>query len=169
MRHKKLKLSTLLFLGIGLTGLKAQTMYMKATNGTQTAYVLSNISKMSFSPGNIIVSKTSGSSDTYALSNMRYMNFTNFGTGISEEARAISEIHLFPNPVIEVLNIQLPSTGNSTTVIEIISLEGRVVYTQSINSNTDVYRINIQSLPNGMYICKLNNGTAIETTKFFKK
>lgn len=55
MRHKRLKLSAVLLLGLGLTGLQAQTMYVKESSGTQTAYTLSNIQKMSFSSGNLTV------------------------------------------------------------------------------------------------------------------
>src|SRR5690554_5092155 len=58
MRHKRLKLSAVLLLGLGLTGLQAQTMYVKESSGTQTAYALSNIQKMSFSSGNLTVTKT---------------------------------------------------------------------------------------------------------------
>ena len=43
MRHKRLKLSALLLLVIGLTGLQAQTMYVKENNGTQTTEQLNLI------------------------------------------------------------------------------------------------------------------------------
>jgi len=42
MKCRKLKLITLLLLGVGLTGLQAQTMYVKENSGTQTAYTLNN-------------------------------------------------------------------------------------------------------------------------------
>lgn len=42
MTHKKLKFSAVLLLGLGLTGLQAQTMYVKESSGTQTAYAVNN-------------------------------------------------------------------------------------------------------------------------------
>ncbi|MEY3451220.1 MAG: hypothetical protein RL711_1046 [Bacteroidota bacterium] len=49
MRQKRLKLSAVFLLGLGLTGLQAQTMYVKEKSGTQTAYTLSSLRKMTFS------------------------------------------------------------------------------------------------------------------------
>jgi len=77
MRHKRLKLSAVLLLVLGLTGLQAQTMYVKESSGTQAAYTLSNIQKMSFSSGNLTVTKTDNSSGVYALSGLQHLSFTN--------------------------------------------------------------------------------------------
>ena len=49
MRPKKVKLSAVLLLGLGLSSIQAQTMYVKKSNGTQTAYPLNSIRKMTFS------------------------------------------------------------------------------------------------------------------------
>jgi len=48
MRHKKLKLSAVLFLGTGLNGLQAQTMYVEEISGTQVACSMNNIQKKKF-------------------------------------------------------------------------------------------------------------------------
>ena len=82
MKHQRLKLSAVLLLGLGLTGLQAQTLYVKESSGTQTAYTLSNIQKMSFSSGNLTVAKTDNSSGVYALSGLKHMNFTSTTTDI---------------------------------------------------------------------------------------
>jgi hypothetical protein len=168
MRHKKLKLSALLLLGLGLTGVHAQTMFVRETSGTQTSYPLNNISKLSFSSGNIIVDKMTGSPDTYTLTSVRYLNFTDL-TGISEAKPEIAGVKIYPNPANEVLNIQSSSTAGSTVVIEVISIEGKILYTHSVNAISDVFQINISNLPEGLYLCKINNGTTIETAKFIKQ
>ena len=84
MRNKRLKLSTLLMLGLGLTGLQAQTMYVREGNGAQTDYALSSIRTMTFSGGNVTIQKTDNSKGTYALSGLRYLNFTDLTTSITE-------------------------------------------------------------------------------------
>lgn len=164
-----MKLCAVLLLVLGLTGLQAQTMYVREISGIQTAYVLTNISKMSFESGNIMVRKTSGNTGTYALANLRYLNFTDLTVGISEMEQATAEVIVFPNPVNDMLNIQLLSTVKTTGVIEILSLEGKVIYKQTINGNANVYQVNISTLPKGMYICRINNGTNIKITKFIKQ
>ena len=58
MKHKRLKLCTILLLVFGLTGLQAQTMYVKTTGGVQTSYALSSIKKLTFSGGNMVDRKS---------------------------------------------------------------------------------------------------------------
>lgn len=91
MRHKRLKLSAVLLLGLGLTGLQAQTMYVKESSGTQTAYTLSNIQKMSFSSGNLTVTKTDNSSGVFALSDLRYLNFSDITTDLQEDLSVFAQ------------------------------------------------------------------------------
>jgi len=170
MRHKKVKLCVLLFLGLGLTGLQAQTMYVRQANGAKTAYTLGNIKKMSFSSGNITVSKTDGNHDVYPLSGLRYLNFTDLTTSnIQLAEKTKSTILLYPNPVVDQLNILLQTTENQAGVIEILSIEGKVVCKELINSQTNVFQVNVSALPKGLYLCKINNGTTLETTKFLKQ
>ena len=102
MKHKRLKLSAVLLLGLGLTGLQAQTMYVKESSGTQTAYTLSNIQKMSFSSGYLTVTKTDNSSGVFALSDLRYLNFSDITTDLQEDLSVKSQqLKVYPNPVGE--------------------------------------------------------------------
>lgn len=169
MIHKKIKLCVVLLLALGLSNLQAQTMYVKEKSGTQTTYSLGSITKMSFSSGNIVVSKNSGSPDTYALSDLQYLNFQDITTGIAEVEKQESTIFLYPNPVVDVLNIRLSKAENKTGLIEIISIEGKVVSSLTINAQANVYQVNITALPKGIYLCKVKNGTILETTKFLKQ
>ena len=57
----------------------------------------------------------------------------------------------------------------SIDVIEIISMEGRIVFSQTVNPYSDVYQINISDLARGIYVCKLSNGLAVETIRFVKQ
>lgn len=169
MKHKKLKLSAILLLGFGLTGLQAQTMYVRQTIGTQTAYTLSNIKKMSFSSGNITINKIAGSPDTYLLSGLRYLNFQDLTTNIAMLGKQEGTMTIYPNPVVDLLNIQLSQSINQSYVIEILSIDGREVYKEIINRQDNVYQINVSLLSQGIYFCKINNGIITETTKFIKQ
>jgi hypothetical protein len=172
MKHKKLKFTALLLLGIGLTGLQAQsTLYVKEQAGTQTPYTLSNIRKLTFFGGNMIVNKTSGSNDSYVLNNIRYVNFTDLTTGISQTNKAESNnIILFPNPVTDQLQLtyETPKAGN--VHIEILDIQGRVVQQQTIISQDGINRtiIPVSQLSMGIYICRIQSNDKIETIKFIK-
>lgn len=170
MKHKKLIIGATLLFGLGLSGLQAQTsMYLEQMNNTQTAFSLSSIRKLSFPTGNITVSKTTGSSDTYALSSLRYLKFGDTETAIATIKNQGDILQLYPNPVVDVLNIQLFLAEGQIGEIEILSIEGKVVYKKVINSTTNVYQVNVSTLPKGIFLCKINNGITTETTKFFKK
>jgi len=169
MKNKKLIVSAMLLLGPGLSGLQAQTMDVKAKTGTQTAYMLSNIRKMSFSLGNITVSKTEGSSDTFTLNDIRYLNFQDVSTSIGAYNKPEASTALFPNPVVDFINIQLSDEQCRAYVIEILSIDGRVVYQEQTNQQGRVYQINVSTLPKGLYICKLYNCISTQTAKFIKQ
>lgn len=170
---KKLILMTSFLLALGLIELQAQAFFVKKISGTQTEYLLSNIKMMSFSSGSIEINKSGGTFNVYDLSGLRYLNFTDLSTGIISmtSKTKVMEVQVYPNPVESVLNIniQFPEIEGQTGIIEILSIEGKVFYTQMINSQSNIYQINASSLPQGLYFCRINNGITIETIKFFKK
>ncbi len=171
MRHKRLKLSAVLLLGFGLVGLNAQLMFVWENDGAKTSYTLFDIKKIDFSSGNIMVATFDGYSSSYVLSDLRSLNF-NEVTSVDQNPlpmQATGRINLFPNPVIDVMNIQSTSTLNSKGVIEIISMEGSVVFSQAIDPTSDVYQVNISGLVKGIYVCRLSNGLAVETIRFAKQ
>ena len=169
MRQKRLKLSGILLLGLGLTGIQAQTMYVKEKSGTQTAYTLSSIRKMTFSGGNATVQKTDNSTGIYSLSGLSYLNFTDLTTGITEPTAQLGQSNLitYPNPVIDMLNIDLTGvTGEGT--ISILTLEGKVIQTQNISGNS-LATFSLSRLSKGIYICRYSSTSEIKTVKIIKQ
>lgn len=169
MRHKKLKLSAVFLLGLGLTSIQAQTLYVKETGGIQTSYVLSNISKMTSSGGNVTVQKTDNSTAVYALSEVRYLNFTDFWESIKEQDMPISNasFRAYPNPVTNVLNIDLTGIANGGT-ISILTIEGKVLQEQK-NDGKNSVTFNFSQLPQGIYLCRYVSRTEIKTIKIIKQ
>jgi hypothetical protein len=169
MRNKRLKLSAALLLGLGLTGLQAQTMYVKESNGTQTAYALSNIKKMSFSSGNFTVTKTDNTNGVYALNNLRYFNFTDLSTNIEEPLSVQKQmLNVYPNPVTNVLNIDLTGTIQEEGTLIIFNFEGKAELNRQV-SNKGVLSLDISHLPKGLYFCRYANVTETRTVKIIKQ
>lgn len=169
MRQKRLKLSAVLLLGLGLTGLQAQTMYVKQSNGTQTAYALSNVRKMTFSAGNVTVQKTDNTTGVYALSGLKYLSFENLTTGINEPQMAAGNtLLIYPNPVTDMLTIDLTGTNNGEGHISILNLEGKVMQKQQ-TEGTGIVSLNLSQLPQGIYLCRYTNGTETKTVKIIKQ
>jgi hypothetical protein len=170
MRHKKLKLCAILLLGVGLTGLQAQTMYIKKSNGSQTAYTVSNVRKMTFASGNVTFQKTDNSTEVFALSGLIYLSFSDFTTGIDKQQIQAGNTTLitYPNPVVDVLNIDLTSTDNQNGSISILSLEGKIIQTEK-TAGKSIVILNLSQLPQGIYICRYNSGTENKTVKIIKQ
>ena len=169
MRHKKLKLSAILLLGLGLTGLQAQIMDVKQSNGALTAYTLSNLRKMTFSAGNANIQKTDNSTGVYALSGLRYLSFKDITTSIEEQAMqpGNSNMLTYPNPVSDELHIDLTGIASEGT-ISILTLDGTVLQTQHSSGNRLV-TINLSQLPPGIYLCRYSSPSEIKTVKIIKQ
>jgi hypothetical protein len=81
-----------------------------------------------------------------------------FNVGI--ETHEMSCAHLYPNPVEDILNITLNDVRN----IEIYDLLGKMMLSET---NPDS-KINVSSLPQGIYIVKIITDNDYHTEKFIK-
>lgn len=167
-----MKLSAMLLLGTGLAGLQAQSsMNVKENSGTQTSYTLTGIRQLTFPIGNMLVTKTDGSTNTYTLSSIRYLNFTNLTTAVSQEVnQANSGSVLFPNPVIDQLQISYESLNAGNVQLEIMDVQGKILYQQTINcqTGTNLAIIPVSQLSVGIYLCRVQSNDKIEINKFIK-
>jgi hypothetical protein len=168
MQDKKMILSIALVLGLGLTTMQAQTMYVRQQSGAQTAYVLSDIQIITFSGGQMHVRQTSSNTTNYALSELRYVNFTDLTTKIRLAETISEKLFLYPNPVVNELNIGLPQITSEQITIEIYSLEGKKLYCHYINQSGGMYSINVEFLNKGVYIIKFQTNNQVSTAKFVK-
>ena len=92
-------------------------------------------------------------------------NFTTLDSPLNINVLTLVQINVFPNPVVEVLNVATPSNNNAKT-IQIIDLSGSVLITQQ--SSEELNAISVKNLANGIYFLKLTFGTEIITKTFVK-
>jgi len=163
MQSKYLKFSLLLFLIIVCFNLNAQTMYVRPIIGTQSSYPVSNIQKLTFSNGNLLLTNLTGANGIFPLSENRYINFTNLNLGSNIQELVKNSFYVYPNPTATILNIVNDDVTQIISHLEIISLEGRVLLKQ-ITSQVDV-----ASLPRGTYFCRINSNEKTQTIKFLKQ
>lgn len=169
MNYKNVKLSIVISFAIGITTLQAQTMYVKQLSGTQATYLLSEVRKMDFNSGKIIISDMNGSSDILTLNNLQSLSFQNTTTLPAALEKQGGRILLYPNPVIDVLNIQLTPNDNQEGIIEILSIDGKTLFSQVLNSTYTKYELDLTSLYKGLYLCRINTGKTIETSMILKQ
>ncbi|MDC8001614.1 T9SS type A sorting domain-containing protein [Aequorivita todarodis] len=105
-------------------------------------------------------------------------DFTSFnGTPINHMARLNNEllginntensgiIRLYPNPVIDILKIEMNNTYQRTS-LNIYTITGQLVKTASISKNGTVDCSELQS---GLYLVKISDGTKVFNTKLIKQ
>ncbi|MEN8121876.1 MAG: T9SS type A sorting domain-containing protein [Bacteroidota bacterium] len=77
---------------------------------------------------------------------------------------------VYPNPANQFLNVKLSLFENKHVNISIFSISGRVVYDKDLRYvyESDIEKIDISSLPNGLYILSVNTRNTTYKQKFIK-
>ena len=171
MKQTKLKGIIIFLMVIGFGGINAQTA-LNVTNksGTQTTFVLTGINKLTFNSGNMTVTKKDGNINGFALSNVQYLNFTNLTAIDPVTKEQFSSTLLYPNPVRDLLQIRYESTNEENVRIEIINVQGQMIVQQNeiSQAGTNYYSIRFNTFQNGIYLCRIQNGSKTEIAKFIK-
>ncbi len=169
MKYKMFIVNVILVLGIGITGLQAQMLYVKENGGAQTTYALSNIRKLTFSSGNLMIHKTDNTNGIYALDELKYLSFKDYATWIEEPFQNNNVgLMIYPNPTSDILYIDLSGTDFPDGSISILSLDGNVLLVQKTN-NAGIVNLSLITLPQGIYICRFTNDKEIRTVKITKQ
>ena len=143
----------------------AQNLYVRNTDDTQDIYTLSSISKLSFSDGNVTVHKTDNSTAVHAINEIRYISFINF-IGIDMPDEQANMLTVYPNPANNLLNIILPSDKLGGEM-QVFGIDGKTLISCKITNSQTV--INLNALPQGIYLCRYVHGTYTETVKVIKQ
>lgn len=88
------------------------------------------------------------------------------GTQVNVETLNSSDLNLFPNPVNNILYVNISDINNEYT-FEMINISGNTV--KSGNIKSELMNINIENLSSGYYILKINTGNKILTRSFIKQ
>ena len=84
-----------------------------------------------------------------------------------EYVNNVPKLNVYPNPTHGVLNVNIVSDTYKNETVNILSLDGRIVKSESIrlNKGNNTYRTNVSTLSNGVYIITVGK----EKAKFIKK
>lgn len=88
-------------------------------------------------------------------------------TGIDEIAETF-QVKLYPNPVENSLNIQLPFEFDSELTISVTSLDGATVLQSRIQAFENFVRLDMRRIGNGMYVITIQNQTEFARSLFMK-
>jgi uncharacterized repeat protein (TIGR01451 family) len=96
------------------------------------------------------------------------VTYVNSGTvGSKDENESFFNIKLIPNPAKEQVTVAVNAPFQTTAMINILTLEGKILYSaeMSVNKDLSFNNINIQNLPKGFYVVKIQNGAKITSRK----
>jgi|GEM_PF-2383528 len=74
-------------------------------------------------------------------------------------AKTVSQFKVYPNPVSDELFLQPISNIDEGYTLELYSVKGELVKTECLDAGMNLYRIDVNSLRNGIYILRLISAT----------
>ncbi len=92
-------------------------------------------------------------------------------TGINDIGDVSQSLHCYPNPVSNKLTIRWNSDfiTNSTTLIQIYDVNGKLVKSSNINNATNLIELDVSGLSKGSYTVSLvQNSTVVANSNLAK-
>lgn len=108
----------------------------------------------------VIIDSNSGTGNRVMFDDLSYTCYN----GLSVEEFNSSNVNLHPNPVQNILTVDLKS--NVDTTIEIYDILGKRVFKNTINKTSN---LNLQALKTGIYIVKITQNNKAITKKLVKQ
>ena len=84
-------------------------------------------------------------------------------SSINEANKKENNIIVYPNPVIDIVSIDFPGyLAKNNTVLEIQSIEGKLLKSQQVSGR--ITEVNLNDMSSGIYLIKVktNNGVAVK-------
>jgi hypothetical protein len=161
MRHKKLKLSAVLLLGLGLTGLQAQ----ESINATGSKASGSGGSA-SYSVGQVVYTTSTGANGTVAQGVQQPFEISEV-SGL-EEAKGISlSVSAYPNPTTDLLTLEVKDFELSNLHFQLFDMNGKLLQNEKITGNQT--SIVMSNLITATYFVKVVKGNRdVKTFKIIK-
>ena len=161
MKHKRLKLSALLFLGLGLTGLQAQES-VNATGGD----ALGSGGSASYSVGQVVYTTNTGTNGSVAQGVQQPFEIS-IVTGI-EEAKGINlSVSAYPNPTTDYLTLSIGEFDISNLSYQLYDMNGKLLQNEKITGNqTSIAMGNL--VPANYFVKVIQGNKEVKTFKIIK-
>ena len=168
MKKKILKMVLLIALSGNFLLLSAQSTCILLNNGTQECHQLNSISSIKVLNGTLIVNLSQQTISSYPIQEIRKILFTSStGSQINQTQR--SSMRVYPNPVGDILTIEVSEQLRGNSSIDIYSMDGRLIQALRSSVVNGTTQINVSSLSQGVYICRIRNGNQTSSIQFVKQ
>lgn len=158
MRHKRLKLTTVLLLGFGLTGLQAQNA-VPASGGNASG----SGGSVSYTVGQIVYTTHTGTNGSTSQGVQQPYEIS-IVSGLEEAKEINLMVSAYPNPTTDYLTLEVKNFNLSTLTIQLLDLNGKLLKTQKIEGTQTSIEMN--NLVPATYFLRLIEGN--KEVKSFK-
>ena len=149
MRHKRLKLGTVLLLGLGLTGVQAQeTISVTGGNTSDSG------GSVSWTVGQIVYQTHSGTNVLVSEGVQQYVESETV-LGLEQSIEQPELVSVFPNPVAEYFTIKLNDFKASTYTFQLFDIKGKLIQSKNLVANETV--VQVRDLVPAYYLLKITN------------
>lgn len=161
MRHKKLQLSYLLLLGLGLTGLQAQNA-VPASSGNASG----SGGTVAYSIGQIVYTTNIGTNGSVAQGVQQSYEISIVTT--LEDAKDINlSVFAYPNPTTDYLTLSIDDFDASNLSFQLYDLNGKILQNEKITNNqTNIVMRNL--IPATYFLKVIQGNKEIKTFKIIK-
>lgn len=150
MQYNRLKLSALLFFGLGLTGLQAQES-VNTTGGNASG----SGGSASYSVGQVVYTTHTGTNGSVAQGVQQPFEIS-LVTGL-EEAKGINlSVFAYPNPTTDYLTLSIDAFDFSSLSYQLYDMHGKLLQSEKITGNQTSIIIN--NLVSATYFIKVIRG-----------
>ena len=161
MTHKKLKLSTVLLLALGLTGYAQEAI--PATGGNASG----SGGSASYSVGQIVYTSNTGSNGSVAQGVQQPYEIS-IVTEL-EEAKDIDLIYsAYPNPTTDLLTLKIENYNNTNLSYKLFDINGKLIENKKTESSeTSIFTGNL--MPAAYFLKVIEGNKVVKTFKIIKK
>jgi len=161
MRHKKLKLSAILLLGLGLTGLQAQTS-VNATGGNASG----SGGSASYSVGQVVYTTNTGTNGSVAQGVQQPFEIS-VVTSIEEATGINLSVTAYPNPTTDYLTLEVKDFEISNLSFQLYDMSGKLLQSEKITGNqTSIVMSNL--VPATYFVKVVQESKEVKTFKIIK-
>lgn len=84
---------------------------------------------------------------------------------INENTLSGIEFTVFPNPTTDNIYLNFEKEPKNLKTFEIYSLDGKIIHKQAIKNISTLYKISLNTIPEGLYILKLSDSKSAKAVK----
>ena len=162
MRHKKIKLSAVLLLGLGLTSLQAQ----EATT-TAGGEAIGSGGSTSYTVGQTVYTTNVGTNGNSVAQGVQQPYEISIVTGIPKAKDINLSISVYPNPTTEYLTVKVENYETANLQYMVFDINGKLL--QTVKATGDETKIKTNNLTPANYFVKvLDNKKEIKVFKIIK-